>query len=889
METDDPVNEPAPEGPPEPDVGRPESPAPDEATAADRAPDAEFASLAAAAPPLTVDPVFDAALARDLSRGRRVAALTWLIALCHAVLGLVSVQQAALLVNVDRHLATTPDIEAIGASFLLARIALVLAVAVTALLAVRWLRAAMPTAELLAGQGAIDGERSEVAPSPSKRRSLRDYRLLLRPAGVPLERASWWDVRVKSGRPLAVWTLIFLVVAAIVGVAAAVASVIAADGNASRFARGMACFDAGLWIAATLLAGALAADIAWRIAVAGRAIGHFAPLADAPGRPLVRLAPALLIFVGLVPIAASPSVAQSVPCRASWLECSQIIVPVDHDGPANQPVITIVYGIHRVANPKGTLVVAVGGPGASGLASADTMIDAFDRRLFDSYDIVFWDQRGVGRSDGHDCPIAGGIYSNVEPTETSARAFVDACLKEADTGSTGLGRFSTHQAAEDLESIRVRLGVDRFALYGESYGTELAQVYAAAHPDRLSALILDGSVDLTLTSNQFWAAAARSFDATLSATFLDCNNDSLCRHDVADPASAYDHLMARLQRTPEVVSYRDLTGQLGDHRLERASLEGAVGSLLYEPAGRALILRAIAASETGDDVPIARLADLFGPGISLGVSSFAYHAVLCADYRVSPTPDTTDIGAVIEQGNASGALSTRTRSVYFAQLPCLYWPDQPTSAVRPPPLTDQPEPIFVLGATLDPITPIEMGRSIASRARDGYLIQSKGGPHVTFGRGNPCVDGPIVDFLLDGRLPPLRTTYCTDVVASQYIPVRRVDTPHYADALEFMRTVEDELFADPIYALWGGQGDLTIGCRFGGTVTIRASGNHDDFTFDGCAFARWMDLMGTGSYDLDHDSLQFDVTFPDGALQYTSDTTRHVTGTYRGEEVDQTE
>ena len=34
-------------------------------------------------------------------------------------------------------------------------------------------------------------------------------------------------------------------------------------------------------------------------------------------------------------------------------------------------------------------------------------------------------------------------------------------------------------------------------LYGESYGTELAQAYAAAHPDRLSALILDGAVDLT--------------------------------------------------------------------------------------------------------------------------------------------------------------------------------------------------------------------------------------------------------------------------------------------------------------------------------------------------------------------------------------------------------
>jgi pimeloyl-ACP methyl ester carboxylesterase len=880
VDNDDPGDGSAPEGAAETDSVR---------AAELAAPEPEPAAAEpAAARPLTIDLALDGALARDLSRGRRIAALTWLIALLHAVLGLVAVQQAALLVNIDRHLATTPDIEAVGAGFLPVRVALVVAIAIAALLAIRWLRAALPTAEILAAQGGLDGE--PLASSSSSRRSLRAYSLLFRPAGVPVERASWWEVRVRSGRRLAGATFLVLALAVIAGVAGAVWTVLAGDANAARLARSLICLDAGLWIGGTLLAGAVAADIAWRIAVAAGAVGHFAPLTDAPSRPLIRLAPALLIFVGLVPVAASPSVAHPIPCRASSLECSQVVVPVDHDGPASQPVITIVYGVHRaVTSPVGTLVVAVGGPGGSGLASADTMIQAFDPRLVDSYDIVFWDQRGVGRSDGHDCPIAGGIYSTVEPTETSARAFVDSCLKEADTGSIGLGRYSTHQAAEDLESIRVRLGVDHFALYGESYGTELAQVYAAAHPDRLSALILDGSVDLTLTANQFWAAAAHSFDATLSATFVDCSHDSECRHDVPDPATAYDQLIARLQRTPEVVSFRDLTGQLGDHRLEWASLEGAVGTLLYEPAGRALILRAIAASEGGDDVPIARLASIFGPGISVGVSSFAYHAVLCADYRVSPTADTTDIAAVVGLGRSSGALSTRTSSVYYAQLPCLYWPDQPTSAARPAPLTDQPEPIFVLGATLDPITPIEMGRSIASRARDGYLIESKGGPHVTFGRGHPCVDKPIVDFLVDGRLPPVRTTYCTDVVAAQYIPIRHVDPPEYSNALDAMKTVEDELFADPIYALWGGQGDITIGCRFGGTVTIRAIGHHDDFTFDGCSFARYLDLHGTGAYDLDQNSLQFDLTFTDGSLHYTSDTTRHVTGTYRGEVVDQTE
>jgi pimeloyl-ACP methyl ester carboxylesterase len=871
------------------------------------APSADFWAVPQPVLPLTVDPVLDAAIARDLSRGRRVAALTWLVAALHGVLGLVAFQQGALLVNVDRTLATTPEIEAFGASFLVVRIALVVAIGGGLWLAFRWLRAALGTAEILAGSGAIEGAPGPIegspgpiegspgavggksgAAQPPTRRSLHRLGVLFRPAGVPLERVSWSDVRIGSGRRLTVLALIVVSLAAVGGVAAAIASAAAGDLAAARLAHWVAGLDAGLWIIGTLLLGAVAADIAWRIAVAGRAVGHFAPLADAPSRPFIRLTPAVLVFVGLIPIAATASVAQDVPCRATSLECAKVIVPVDHGGSANQPVISVVYGIHRASGPShGTLVVAVGGPGGSGLASADAQIDSFDPRLVDAYDIVFWDQRGVGRSDGHDCPIAGGIYSTVEPNDTSAKAFVDACLREADTGSAGLGRYSTRQAAEDLESIRDRIGVDRFVLYGESYGTELAQVYAAAHPDRLSALILDGSVDLTLTANQFWAAAAQSFDGTLSATFDDCTRDVECRADVADPGGVYDRLVERLRREPEVVRYRDVTGQPGDHRLEAATLQAAVNALLYEPAGRELILRAIAASDSGDDVPIARLADLFGPGISVGVSSFAYHAILCADYRVSPTSDTADFAAVVQAGTSSGALGSRTGDVYFAQLPCLYWPDQPTSAVRPPALTDQPEPIFVLGATLDPITPIAMGRAIAARARDGYLIESSGGPHVTFGRGNPCVDEPIVDFLVDGQVPPTRTSTCTDVVASPYIPLRPLNASAYTDALDAMRSVEDELFADPIYALWGGRGDLTIGCRFGGSVAIRSMGQRDELTFDGCEFARGMPLDGTGGHDIDENRLQLDVTFPFGTLKYTSNTTRHVTGTFRSMPVDE--
>ena len=41
-------------------------------------------------------------------------------------------------------------------------------------------------------------------------------------------------------------------------------------------------------------------------------------------------------------------------------------------------------------------------------------------------------------------------------------------------------------------------------LYGESYGTQFVQIYAAAHPDRLHALFIDGPVDLTLTGTEYY-------------------------------------------------------------------------------------------------------------------------------------------------------------------------------------------------------------------------------------------------------------------------------------------------------------------------------------------------------------------------------------------------
>ena len=54
--------------------------------------------------------------------------------------------------------------------------------------------------------------------------------------------------------------------------------------------------------------------------------------------------------------------------------------------------------------------------------------------------------------------------------------------------------YGTRESAEDIESVRHALGVDRIALFGLSYGTKQTLAYAAAHPEHVDRLLLDSTV-----------------------------------------------------------------------------------------------------------------------------------------------------------------------------------------------------------------------------------------------------------------------------------------------------------------------------------------------------------------------------------------------------------
>ncbi|HEY8088120.1 MAG TPA: prolyl aminopeptidase [Polyangiaceae bacterium] len=104
-------------------------------------------------------------------------------------------------------------------------------------------------------------------------------------------------------------------------------------------------------------------------------------------------------------------------------------------------------------NPGGKAVVFLhGGPGFG--------IDPSHRRFFDpaAYRIVLFDQRGCGRSTPH-----ASLVDN-----------------------------TTWDLVRDMEMLREHLGIEKWQVFGGSWGSTLALAYAETHPERVTGIVLRG-------------------------------------------------------------------------------------------------------------------------------------------------------------------------------------------------------------------------------------------------------------------------------------------------------------------------------------------------------------------------------------------------------------
>jgi proline iminopeptidase len=244
---------------------------------------------------------------------------------------------------------------------------------------------------------------------------------------------------------------------------------------------------------------------------------------------------------------------------------SELFPPID----PYQTGMMRVDDIHTIyweqsGNPQGVPVVFLhGGPGAGASPT--------HRRFFDPahYRIVVLDQRGAGRS----LPL-GEIRAN-----------------------------TTDLLVRDLEQLRGTLGIERWMVFGGSWGSTLALAYAQAHPERVSALVLRGiflmrraEIDWFLYSMRMifpeaWRRFAEFVEPAERGDLLGAywkrltGSDPVARMAAARSWSVYEGACSTLLPSPELVS---ASGE-DNHALGLARIEAHYfRENLFEPESRLL-------------------------------------------------------------------------------------------------------------------------------------------------------------------------------------------------------------------------------------------------------------------------------------------------------------
>lgn len=447
-----------------------------------------------------------------------------------------------------------------------------------------------------------------------------------------------------------------------------------------------------------------------------------------------------------------------LPGGTRW-ECAKIKVPLDYSKPKGRTIgIETIRAKKRKGGAKriGSLLFNFGGPGGSGVGSLPSFAKDYEK-LRSRYDLVSFDPRGVGRSEGVRC-LSGkqmDAYFAADGTpDTSAEekrlfarqeAFAKGCQKRS---GDLLPHLTTENTARDMDLMRQVLGDRKLHYFGISYGTELGGVYAHLYPQKVGRAVFDAVVDPTASPERGSLSQTSGFQLALDNFLKTCTAQSNCPvgEDPAEGRRRITDLLTDLDAEPMPTdSGRKLTESLA---------EGGISQALYSKETWQLLAQGLDEALTdGNGSTLLLLADALNGRNQDGSYSTlqsALTAISCADTRQhftardikSMLPDFTHASPVFGPMSAWGLVQ------------CHGWPVQGSGSSTDVRATGS-APILLVGTTGDPATPYGGTRRMKERLGEGVGVEltHRGEGHGAYDSRNKCVRSKVDGYLLRGHVP----------------------------------------------------------------------------------------------------------------------------------------
>jgi len=368
------------------------------------------------------------------------------------------------------------------------------------------------------------------------------------------------------------------------------------------------------------------------------------------------------------------------------------------------------------------LVFFAGGPGQASMEMAQFVATAFPS-VIESRDVVLIDQRGMGSSHPLDCeePEDTPWTLTTEERRQLTREVLTGCLTELDADVT---LYTQDLANEDIHEILLALGYDKVNLYGVSWGTRSALLYAHQFPEHVRTTILDGSLPL---SNSAPLHAAADGERALNELLTDCDEDPACADAFPTLRQDFQSAWQRLGTDGESVTFSDpTTGETQTLLLTQGAFGEMLRSILYS-SDLSRIAPIIIHQVANDDYRglmgvAAFLTGATSGGMTLGASL----TIFCSEEvaRMEATE--------LEQEAAPRLLGHQILT--DIKTGCEVWPQAPLPAIYKEAVRSE-APTLILSGEVDPITPPRWGEEIAKALPNSLHLVAPATGHNVGPRG----------------------------------------------------------------------------------------------------------------------------------------------------------
>ncbi|MEU2684914.1 alpha/beta hydrolase [Streptomyces hygroscopicus] len=436
-------------------------------------------------------------------------------------------------------------------------------------------------------------------------------------------------------------------------------------------------------------------------------------------------------------------------------QCATIKVPLDYRAPQGKRITMAISRIKSTAPDKrhGVLFFNPGGPGGPGLDMPLYMKDTLPKAARQTYDLIGFDPRGVGRSSPVTCDLEPEEENWLRPYKEAtfdkdvawARDVARKC--RAASGDT-LRHITTRNTARDMDLLRAVLGEKKISYFGYSYGTYLGSVYTQLFPARADRVVLDSAVDPARAWRgmiQWWAEGAEpAFDR-----WTEWAAARSAQYGLGDTPKKVDRTFWDLVRQADEKPI-EIDGQAYTGDDVRSMMRGAVFSV---KSGTELVveLKKAAAGEPASakkfpaPAGTARLAA--DSDVPLDNSTASFWAVVCNDNSAawSRDPESYRRDAIADKGRYPlfGDFASNVK-------PCAFW----DRSVEPATVVNNKVRSLVVQNEWDPQTPLPSGQALHTDLKGSKMLTVLGGEgHGVYPSGNACTDGKVTDYLATGKLP----------------------------------------------------------------------------------------------------------------------------------------